>query len=78
MQSHLGIETPSLEEYEKAIVTYSDLGIKVSITELDISALPSPWGTSANISDVNKYRKELDPYKTGLTQKLKKYGKIVT
>ena len=72
MQSHLGIETPSLEEYEKAIVTYSDLGLKASITELDVSALPSPWGTSANISDVNKYRKELDPYKTGLTPEAEK------
>ena len=72
MQSHLGIETPSLEEYEKAIITYSDLGIKASITELDVSALPSPWGTSANISDVNKYRKELDPYKTGLTPEAEK------
>ena len=72
MQSHLGIETPSLEEYEKAIITYSDLGIKASITELDVSALPSPWGTSANISDVNKYRNELDPYKTGLTPEAEK------
>ena len=33
MQSHLGIETPSLEEYEKAIITYSDLGLKASIPE---------------------------------------------
>lgn len=66
MQSHLGIDTPSIEEYEKAMVTYSGLGVKVSITELEVSALPSPWGTSANISDVNKYRKELDPYTQGL------------
>lgn len=66
MQAHVGMDTPSMDEYEKAILTYSNAGVKVNITELEISALPSPWGSSANVSDTVAYQKEMNPYTKGL------------
>lgn len=37
MQAHLGFESPSAEEVEASIVAFSELGIDVMITELDIN-----------------------------------------
>nr|AGU11113.1 Glycosyl hydrolase family 10 [uncultured organism] len=66
MQAHVGMDTPSISEYETAISAYAQSGVKVNITELDISALPSPWGTSANVSDKIAYDEKMNPYKKGL------------
>lgn len=66
MQAHVGMDSPSINEYEKAIIAYSESGVKVNITELEISALPSPWGTSANIADKFEYDEKMNPYKKGL------------
>lgn len=66
MQAHIGMDSPSIGEYEKAILDYAKAGVKVNITELDISALPSPWGTSANISDKVQYDEKMNPYRNGL------------
>ncbi|ACU08176.1 Endo-1,4-beta-xylanase A precursor [Flavobacteriaceae bacterium 3519-10] len=66
LQGHVGLDTPSIEEYEKTIVAYKNAGIKVSVTELEISALPSPWGTSANVADTVGYEAKMNPYTTGL------------
>lgn len=66
MQAHVGMDTPSIDEYEKAILAYAESGVKVNITELDISALPSPWGTSANIADKVAYDEKMNPYKKEL------------
>ena len=43
LQAHWNLKGPSLKEIEKSIIAYSDLGVKVSFTELDISVLPNPW-----------------------------------
>lgn len=43
MQGHWSLEGPSLQEIEESIIAYSELGVKVMITELDITALPNPW-----------------------------------
>ena len=68
MQGHVGLDSPSIEEYEKAIVDYANAGVKVSVTELEISALPSPWGLSANIADKVEYDAKMNPYTKGLPQ----------
>ncbi|KIC64372.1 endo-1,4-beta-xylanase [Chryseobacterium taiwanense] len=70
MQAHIGMDTPSIDEYEKAILAYAESGVKVNITELDISALPSPWGTSANIADKVAYDEKMNPYKKGLPKEV--------
>lgn len=72
MQTHVGLDTPKLAEYEKAIVDYASAGIKVNVTEMEISALPSPWGTSANVSDTVEYQAKMNPYTKGLPQNVQK------
>lgn len=72
MQTHVGLDTPKLAEYEKAITDYASAGVKVNITEMDISALPSPWGTSANVSDTVEYQAKMNPYTKGLPENIEK------
>ena len=36
MQSHLGIDSPNLMEYENALRGYADIGLTIHVTELDI------------------------------------------
>ena len=45
MQSHLGLESPSLSEYQNALNQYTSLGITIHVTELDVSTADnSPLG----------------------------------
>ena len=67
IQGHYGIDVP-LEELEASIVAFGDLGVKVMVTELDISVLPFPPSGSqgADISQNFELKAELDPYTEGL------------
>ena len=63
MQGHVGLKSPALEDYKVAIDAYAASGVKVMITEFDLSALPSArFNMGANISDTEAYRKEMNPY----------------
>lgn len=67
MQGHVGMDYPALEDEENSIVAFASLGVKVMITELDLSALPAPKGNrGANIADVAAYQEQINPYKKGL------------
>lgn len=66
MQSHHHLRTPDLREYEASIAAFAAEGVKVMITELDISVLPSAWGHTAEISASHAYRSRFDPYRNGL------------
>lgn len=67
MQGHWHLNRPSLEEIEQSILTIASAGVKVVITELDISVLPNPQrNNSANISDVAQNSVDINPYKEGL------------
>lgn len=69
MQGHIGMDGPSIADFEKSIVAFSALGVKVMITELDLSALPSPWANvGANLSETAEYRESMNPYTEGLPQ----------
>ena len=66
-QGHWHLPHPSLEEIEKTIVQFADLGIDVMITEMEICVLPEAWEYSgADISRVAEMREGLDPYTEGL------------
>jgi len=63
MQCHIGLDYPTLAEYEDAIKTYSALGVKVMVTEMDISVLPTPeWGRGADIATNVAYQEKYNPY----------------
>lgn len=65
MQSHVGIDYPDLEEYEKTMEAYAATGVNVMITEWEMSALPT-ISKSANISDKVEYETKINPYPESL------------
>lgn len=67
MQGHMNMEFPTYEAFEKSLLAFSALGVKVMITELDITVLPSPGqNVGAEISLNYDYQKEINPYTDGL------------
>lgn len=76
MQEHNGLDHPSIEETENSILRFSSLGVKVMVTEMEISVLPNGRpNMGAEISDRVAYRKELNPYVDGLPdEKMKELG----
>ncbi len=67
MQGHISLEHPDLTEFEKSIVAFSNLGVNVMVTELDITVLPSPGrNIGADISANFELNAELNPYTAGL------------
>ncbi|WP_186756532.1 endo-1,4-beta-xylanase [Echinicola salinicaeni] len=69
MQGHISLEHPEIEAFEKSMLAFSDLGVQVMVTELDLSVLPSPWRNreaGANISDNADYEDKMNPYPDGM------------
>lgn len=67
MQGHVGLSHPAIEEFEKSILAFADLGVTVMITELDMSVLPSPRrDMGAEVSTNIEYQQSLNPYTEGL------------
>lgn len=70
MQSHylLASERPFVNEIEESIEAFAATGLKVMITELDITVLPFPNANmgGANIADKAEYEEWLNPYTDGL------------
>ena len=61
MQSHVGFNTP-LDEYEKSMDAFIAAGVKVMVTELDLSVLPWPRGNYGAAVETNfDYKKAMDP-----------------
>ncbi|WP_234445880.1 endo-1,4-beta-xylanase [Carboxylicivirga marina] len=70
-QAHYGLDVP-LVEVEKSIVAFGELGLKVMITELDLSALPFPSEeVTAEVSTDVAYQEKFNPYKEGLPTDIK-------
>lgn len=65
MQGHMGMDYPTLNDFEQSIEAFAATGAKVMITEWDMSALPTVSRT-ANIADTAAYQKALDPYPEAL------------
>lgn len=71
-QGHWHLNTPTLEEIEKTILDFSALGVKVAITELDISVLPSPWDVvGADVNQRSEANEKMNPYPKGLPEDIK-------
>ncbi|MBK0369401.1 endo-1,4-beta-xylanase [Flavobacterium agrisoli] len=82
MQGHWQLESPSIDEIETSIVAYAKLGVKVAITELDISVLPNPWELQgAEISQRFENSPKMNPYPKSLPDSIqdklaKRYAQI--
>ncbi len=67
-QGHYSLDYPKLQDVEDSIVAFKNTGLKVVITELDISALPfpDPENIGADISLNMQLKQEFNPYADGL------------
>jgi len=73
MQGHCSLDFPKIEEFEKSILAFASLGVKIMITEMDISALPSPKDNQgADVDSRVEYKDELNPYINGLPEEAEK------
>jgi endo-1,4-beta-xylanase len=73
LQGHWGLTYPSAQEIEAMFQDYRDLGLKLMITELDVTVLPDAQrGRGADITRNASLRKELDPYAKGLPADIQK------
>ncbi len=69
MQGHLNLESLNLEEFEKSIIAFSELGFPVMITEFDLTILPFPTGeTTADVGLRAEYEARMNPYADGFTE----------
>lgn len=67
LQDHNNLQYPTIAEKDAAISDFAKLGIKVNITELDVSVLPDPQGFSGAEVTLNfEMQEKLNPYKKGL------------
>ena len=72
MQAHYSIPSlttnPDLSEFEASIIAYKNLGIKVMLTEVDITVIrfPGAENQGADISLSYKLQAEFNPYSKGL------------
>lgn len=67
LQGHWGMDYPQLEEIDHMLSEYGKLGVKLAITELDISVLPLPGGRfGAEITRRARSDTTLNPYPDGL------------
>lgn len=65
MQGHMGMDYPEFNQFEESLLAFAGTGIKVMITEWDMSALPTVKQT-ANISDTVAFKKAMNPYPEAL------------
>ena len=67
IQGHWKLNSPSVQEIEESIVAFSKLGLKVMITELDVSVLPSPKKlVGANVNQNFAEDSKMNLYSKGL------------
>ena len=67
MQGHYGLTKPSIEQIEASIVAFSQLGVHVNFTELDIDVLPNPRKQQgADIAETFAAAEKSNVYTTGL------------
>ena len=68
-QHHDKMATPSIEQVEKTIVEFSELGVKVMITELDVDVvIATQRNTSADVADVARATGGANTYSNSLPE----------
>ena len=73
MQGHIGMDYPKICEFEESMLAFAGAGVKVMITELDLTVLPSPDPkVGAEVSASFEYKKEMNHYSYGLPEEVSK------
>ena len=67
LQSHDNLEWPTAAQQDETVTQFEQLGLKVNITELDITVLPHPTSApAAEVTETPKPDPSLNPYPDGL------------
>ncbi|MBK3519382.1 endo-1,4-beta-xylanase [Carboxylicivirga marina] len=72
MQAHYTLNV-DVNEVEKSIIAFSELGVNVMITELDISVLPSPPASDIGVKEIGNdpaYDAQYNPYPDALPEEI--------
>jgi len=75
MQGHWSVNGPSIRDIEASIVAFSEAGVDVHITELDIDVLPrhpKMWSGNADTKLNLQQDPRLNPYRNGLPDAIQK------
>lgn len=73
MQGHIGMDYPQVGEFEKSMLAFAEAGVKVMVTELDLTVLPTPkQNIGAEVSASFEYKKDMNPYPNGLPEDVSK------
>lgn len=59
MQGHIDMKEPDIDKYEESMLAFASEGIKMMITEFDLSILPSPWSVASADIDMNPYTESI-------------------
>jgi endo-1,4-beta-xylanase len=70
LQGHYRMEWPTMEQLDATIAAFAGLGVKVTITELDVDVLPGRQDGSAEISRSVEAQSSLNPYVSGLPDEM--------
>ena len=71
LQGHYGLEAPTLGDVEETITMFARLGVKVSITEMDIDVLPAVKESEFAEQPMHiPLNPSIDPYTAGLPDSL--------
>ena len=71
MQGHFDLIFPDINDFEKSLVAFAELGCKIHITELDMTVLPSPNpNVGADVAASFEYQQSLNPYADGLSEEI--------
>jgi endo-1,4-beta-xylanase len=73
LQGHNNLTFPTVEQQNATLEEFAALGIKIAITELDVSVLPDPKGFSgAEVTLDYEMKEKLNPYKNELPPEMQK------
>lgn len=73
MQGHFTMDYPAINEYEKSIDAFAATGVKIMITELDMTVLPMPEKKiTADVAYKYQYDPKINPYYKGLPDSVSK------
>ncbi len=77
LQAHWNIFSPTIEEIKKAFFEYSKLGVKLSITELDVSVYEFEDKRTDLIVPTNEMIEKQERFYLGIFEIFKEYSEII-
>ena len=68
MQTHINLDWPSIRSWMRSAEDLIAAGVRISVSEMDVSVLPAAWNVSADVTRREDYAAKYDPYRAGLPE----------